>query len=89
VDRVVYDETKITNSEYMIMDIRYILTDFLRMLSRSNVPIENHRSVKVGFNSIWIPWKSNMIKWLRMGIVNYVVNEFLTLVKLVYTSMNR
>ena len=86
VPTIVYDEEVIRKREYIIRDIRAILTEFFQIIVRSNIPIENHFSVKTGFDTVWRRWKDGMTKWLRMGVINYVVQELIQIIRLIYNS---
>ena len=52
----------IENHSYMIQEVRDILTQFLRIVHRNNIPIENHKNVKTGYNMVWLAWKNAMIR---------------------------
>jgi hypothetical protein len=76
ISPIVYNastEIILERQESMVVEIRYVLTEFLRLLNKSNIPIENHRSVKTAYNTVWNAWLSMMKRYIRLGIWDAVL----------------
>lgn len=76
----------IDRQEYMNQEIRSVLTEFTRFVSRSNIPVENHRSVKLAWTHVWIRWKSMMNRMIRLGVMDEIMEVLIRLIKEVYTT---
>jgi len=63
------DASTLYMEEYMVSEIRTVLTEFLRIVSKSNIPIENHRSVKVAFMNVWNRWINMMRRMIQLGVI--------------------
>jgi chemotaxis regulatin CheY-phosphate phosphatase CheZ len=70
----------------MVSEIRTVLTEFVRILSKSNIPIENHRSVKVSYMSIWNRWLNMMRRMIDLEVIQDLMELIVSVVNQVYTQ---
>lgn len=77
-------EQTIQDEQGVVLEHRAVLTEFLRLLSKSNIPIENHRSVKTSYNTVWQKWVNMMKRYIRQGIWEAVLQQQISIVKRVY-----